>query len=113
MLDFTSIPVSIKCNDVELQCVDQVKVLWHSAQDAKGKQYAAAIMEDSNADMIEECSIPKYDDLPQFDVPQCSDNEMSKLLEEYNNLFRCSPGVTDLSHHHIPTTGNPIRIPPR
>ena len=38
---------------------------------------------------------------------------MSKLLEEYNNLFRCSPGVTDLSHHHIPTTGNPIRILPR
>ena len=55
MLDFTYIPVSIKRNDRELQRVDQVKVLWCSAQDAKGKQYAAAIMEDPNADMMEEC----------------------------------------------------------
>ena len=58
-------------------------------------------MEDPNADMIEEGSIPKYDHLPRFNVLQCSDNEMSKLLEECKDLFRCSPGVTDLLYHTI------------
>ena len=30
----------------------EMKVLWCSVQEAKGKQYIAAIMEDPNADMI-------------------------------------------------------------
>ena len=112
-LDFSSVPVGVTRHDAELHHVDQVKVLWHNAQDAKGKQYAAAILEDSDADTIDKCSIPNYGDLLNFDVPQCRDNEISMLLQEYKDLFRCTPGVTNLSHHHIPTTGNPIRIPPQ
>ena len=77
MCYFTSIPVNVKHNDMKLYHVDQAKVLWCSAQDAKGKQYAAAIMADPDADIIEECSIPQYDDLRRFDVPQCNDSEMS------------------------------------
>lgn len=113
-LDFTSVPVSVKHNNTELHDVGEMKALWHSAQDAKGRQYAAAVLEDPNVDMIDECSIPQYDDLLlKFDIPQCSDNEINTLLQDYKDLFRCTPGVTNLSHHHIPITGNPIRIPPR
>ena len=112
-LDFTSVPVGVKHNDTELHDSDGMKALWHSAQEAKGRQYVAAIMEDPNADMIDECSIPQYDDLLKFDVPQCSNAEITVLLQDNKDLFKCTPGVTNLSHHHISTTGSPIRVPPR
>ena len=55
-------------------------------------------------------SIPQYDNAPQFDVPCCVDNEINTLLSKYQCLFKTVPGVTTLTYHHIPTTGNPIRI---
>ena len=54
---FTSVSVDVKHNDTELHDSGGMKALWHSAQEAKGRQYVAAIMEDPNADMIDECSI--------------------------------------------------------
>ena len=35
------------------------------------------------------------------------------LLTKYQCLFKTVPGVTTLTYHHIPTTGNPVRVPPR
>ena len=35
------------------------------------------------------------------------------IVEKYRELFRNCPGRTDVGEHHIPTTGNPVRVPPR
>ena len=39
----------------------------------------------------------------------------ASLLENHKQLFKTSPGRTTVAHseHFIPTTGNPVKIPPR
>ena len=90
-----------------------MKAVWDSEKDAKSKRCPATIAEDPNTNMIEECNIPKYGDPLQFDLPCCTDPEIDLLLKEYTDLFGTIPGVTTLAHHHIPTMGNPVRVPPR
>ena len=63
--------------------------------------------------MIDECSVPKYGDLLKFDQPSCNDADINRLLEEYKDLFRSIPGLTNLAHHYIPTAGTPVCVPPR
>ena len=87
--------------------------MWDSEKDAKTKRCAAAIIEDPSANMIDECSVPKYGDPLKFDLPCSTDPEIDWLLKEYKNLFGTIPGVTTLAHHHIPTSGNPVHVPPR
>ena len=52
-----------------LNNTQQLKAVWDSEKDAKSKRCAAAIAEDPSANMIDECSVPKYGDPPQFDLP--------------------------------------------
>ena len=38
---------------------------------------------------------------------------LNSVVAEYKDLFRTTPGVTEEAYHFIPTTGNPVRVPPR
>ena len=38
---------------------------------------------------------------------------VSAVVEEYRDLFQTTPGRMDLACHFIPTTGNPVRVPPQ
>lgn len=113
MLDFTSVPVSVCRRGTKLNCTQQMEAMWHSEIEAKSKRCAATIAEDPSFNMIDECSIPQYGNPVKFDVPCCDDVEIDMLLMEYKDLFRSIPGVTKLAYHHIPTAGNPVRVPPR
>ena len=77
-----------------------IEALWNREQQAKSKCCTAAI---ESGNMIDDCSIPKYDNAPQFDVPCCVDNEINMLLTKYRCLFKTVPGVTTLTYHHIPS----------
>ena len=111
VLDFTSLPVSVRHSG--LNNTQQLKAVWDSEKDAKSKRCAAVIAEDPSANMIDECSVPKYGDPPQFHLPCSTDPEIDLLLTEYKDLFGTIPGATTVAHHHIPITGNPVRVPPR
>ena len=88
--------------------------MWDTAIEARAKRYAtAAIGAAPELDIVDECSIPRYDRSVTFDVPFCSDPGIGKVLKNYEHLFRLVPGGTTLAYHHIPTTGNPVRVPPR
>ena len=87
--------------------------MWNAEIEVKAKRYATAAVGNSNHDIIDECSIPQYDKPIFFDMPPCSDTNISAVLQEYQHLFRSTPGITNLAFHHIPTTGNPTRVPPR
>ena len=78
VLDFTSVPVSV-CHS-GLNNTQQLKAGWDSEKDAKSKRCAAAIAEYPSANMIDECSVPKYGDPPQFDLPCSTDPEIDLLL---------------------------------
>ena len=58
-------------------------------------------------------SIPRYDKPIIYDEPPSSDIDNYEVLNTYQHLFRSIPGATIIAYHHIPTTGNPVRVPPR
>ena len=87
--------------------------MWNPEKDAKSNQCAVAVVNDANSNMIDECSVPKYGDPLQFDLPTCEDVDIGTLLDEYKDLFRSIPGLATLENHHIPTTGTPVRVPSR
>ena len=46
-------------------------------------------------------------------MPSCVVPTLLPLLEQYKSLFRTSPGSTTVAEHFIPTTGAPVKVPPR
>ena len=46
-------------------------------------------------------------------MPVCAIPTFLPILNEYKSLFRTSPGKTTAAEHFIPTTGNPVKVPPR
>jgi len=112
-LDFTSTPVSVYHGGTALETSPEMKELWNREKHAKSKRCAAAIVSDESFNMIDDRSIPKYGDAPQFDVPCCVDNEINTLWTKYQCLFKTVPGVTTITYHHIPTTSNPVHVPLR
>ena len=70
-------------------------------------------MDSDDVDMGDECTIPSFIDDGTVILPSCSDPVLMPIVEKYCELFRNCPGRTDVGEHHIPTTGNPVRVPPR
>ena len=60
------------------------------------------------------CAIPLFGKRSlQYDVPLCNVSAIAPLLCQYKNLFRTCPGSTTVAEHFIPTTGTPVKVPPR
>ena len=51
--------------------------------------------------------------LPPYEYPQCPNNGLKEIVGDYRSLFRTTPGATEIACHYIPTTGTPVRVPPR
>ena len=108
-----TVPVNVHHGDKSLNHDHEMKAVWDSENDFKSRRCAAAIAEDPQAKIIDECSIPNYGDPLQFDLPFCTDPAINSVLKDYSDFFATIPGVTTMVHHHIPTTGNPVCVPPR
>ena len=61
----------------------------------------------------EECAVPCFRNTDKIDFPTCPDGSFVDLLQSFKDLFKSTPGKTTLSHHLIPTTGSPLKVPPR
>ena len=48
-----------------------------------------------------------------LELPACTLSGFTYLLEQYRTLFYTKPGYTEDTWHYIPTTGNPVKVPPR
>ena len=77
------------------------------------KVAAVPSMSQSTEEMIDDCAIPIFDVTPSYELPECSDPKLISLVETYKQLFNTSPGRTIVAKHFIPTTGYPVKIPPR
>ena len=75
----------------------------------------AAIGDDprTDADMIDECSIPYFKEPACFEFPQTKQTIFQGVLQQYKDLFRGSPGLTDSTYHFIPTKGTPAKVQSR
>ena len=48
-----------------------------------------------------------------MELPKCAKPNFKSVLEKYKTIFCTIPGKTNEGYHFIPTTGNPVKIPPR
>ena len=61
----------------------------------------------------EECAVPCFRNTDKIDFPTCPDGSFVDLLQSFKDLFKSTPGKTTLTHHLIPTTRSPLKVPPR
>eukprot|EP00731_Ephydatia_muelleri_P002618 Em0001g2618a len=61
----------------------------------------------------EECAVPCFRNTDKIDFSTCPDGSFVDLLQSFKDLFKSTPGKTTLTHHLIPTTGSPLKVPPR
>ena len=77
------------------------------------KVAAVPSVSQSVEETVGNCAVPIFDAATTYNLPKCSDPNLLALLETHKQLFNTSPGRTTITEHFIPTTGNPIKIPPR
>ena len=46
-------------------------------------------------------------------IPDSKDSDFRAILEKHKELFCNIPGKSTVAEYYIPTTGNPVKIPPR
>ena len=115
-LDFTTTPVGVHFNGIELahqQVPQELQEMWNARCNEKSKVCAAAILDDSTVDPVDECSIPLFNAETSYDLPKCENESLTSVITEYQDIFRTTPGMSSETQHHIPTTGCSAQVPPR
>ena len=115
-LDFTADSVTVyqSGNEIsEAEIPEQVQLVWEAECATKKKRYAAAVLENQTADVVDECAIPRFGGPVTYDFPKCKAKTFTSVIKEYKDLFRTTPGSTTAAQHYIPTYGSPTRVPPR
>ena len=70
----------------------------------KAEKGAIRALEKRGMDVIEECAIPKYHKPVSIELPECPAPTLHRVIEEYQALFRTTPGVTEAAYRQ-PSTG--------
>ena len=76
---------------------------------------AIELLKEPTEEAINDCAVPLFVNSidNEYDIPSCVVPTLLPLLEQYKSLFRTSPGSTTVAEHFIPTTGAPVKVPPR
>ena len=98
---------------INLKVGEDVNALFHASQKWRTRVCVVATIPSSENDVIEECAIPNFQKPICIELLECPENELRALVNEHSKLFRTKPGVIQAAYHYIPTTGSPIRVPPR
>ena len=113
-LDFTTTPVTIQKKSTTCDSYQpEVQPIVEELRKIKTKVCAVSTVTESMEDTNDDYAVPTYHIAPDYDLPQSHNALFSTLLETYKHLFQTIPGKTNATEHFIPTTGNPIKIPPR
>ena len=100
-LDFSTIPVNIdicKVSDVTAAPDATTMAIYKAEQADKIKRCPIAIAEDVN-DVVDECAISWFNQESVIELPHSTNVSLKPLLQQYQHLFRCSPGKTNLAQH--------------
>ena len=115
IVDFSSNPIKISIPDTSDLNLQDLVPLSDTTKKNKAKICAIEVLKEPTEEAINDCAVPLFiqslDNV--HDVPSCAVPTLSLLLEQYKSLFRMSPGSTTVAEHFIPTSGTPVRVPPR
>ena len=62
---------------------------------------------------MEDHTIPVSFQASSVELPECKISKLQSVINKFQGLFKTTPGKTDACYHYIPTTGPPVRVPPR
>ncbi|KAL5489229.1 hypothetical protein EMCRGX_G018297 [Ephydatia muelleri] len=114
VLNFSHSPVQVLYNNNNRNKPDGLSTLLPIIQKAKSTSHFAAATRSQDEDVVDECAVPKFGNLvASFELPECPRSELKTVVGKFKTLFRTLPGKTDYADHYIPTTGSPVRVPPR
>ena len=82
-----------------------------AAQQIKSKICAIAAIQDPTNDLIDDCSIPDFQNT-DCEMPECAPG-LKLIIEQYKHLFILKPGKAEGTFHYIPTSGCPVKVSPR
>ena len=57
--------------------------------------------------------VPYFHNSTAYEYPQCPNNGLKEIVDDYRSLFRTTPGATEIACHYIPMTGPLCEYPPR
>ena len=124
LLDFRTTPVTVlstadatKAEAIDIK-EDEVllKTLLANSRKIRNKTCSAingANDEDVNKDIVEECAIQVFSDLAVIELSQYVEQKFEGVVMEFGDLFSTQTGRTNMTSHHINTTGSPVRVPAR
>ena len=124
LLDFRTTPVTVlstadatKAEAIDIK-EDEVllKTLLANSCKIRNKTCSAingANDEDVNKDIVEECAIQVFSDLAVIEPSQYVEQKFEGVVKEFGDLFSTQTGRTNMTSHHINTTGSPVRVPAR
>ena len=117
ILDFSQSPVGVHISNVQHHDSGQQdgpwEAVWKAEQKNRSKACAALTMEDPETDAADECTIPRFRGPERYEFPECEQPSLTQVVDEFSDLFRMRPGKTTAEYHYIPTTGFPVKVPPR
>jgi len=87
--------------------------IYKDEQKTWARACAIVALESPGTDVVDECAVPSYHKPSSIELPECPEFHFECVVEQYRNLFCTTPGVTEATYHFIPTTGNPVKFPPR
>lgn len=90
----------------------ELLAVYGAAQKLRAKLCAVAAVESPGSDAVQEYAIPDFWKPANVEFPECPSPDRMSVMEEYCELFWTTPGATEVSHHFIPRTGTPVRVPP-
>ena len=90
----------------------QVLPLYEAERRTQARACAIVALEQPEADIVDECAVPNYHKTPNTELPECPESCLYSVVDKYRGPFCTTPGVTKVAYHFIPTTGNPVKVPP-
>jgi len=114
-LDFASTPVKITCSPNFNQAAADKDPAVQSILDAEHSirmKYCAVVSTPTSED-VDDYSIPVWPKVPSVELPECKVVTLQPVIQDFRQLFTTEPGRTTVAYHYIPTTGLPVRVPPR
>ena len=120
LLDFTKAYVQVRHANVgsKPQSIadfagSQIRPIYEAARKIEVRACTIAAIEQPGTDVLDECAVPMYQEPISIELPQYPKPSLSSIVQQHQSLFRTLPGVTEAAQHFIPTTGNPVKVPPR
>ena len=120
ILDFTHNRVRVNSSSQNTEtlveksmAVAQIFPIYEASKNPISEVCTMSIDQESEVDVIDDCAVPDYIAPLNVELPSYTPPGFQCVIEKYHKLFSTKPGYTEDAWHYIPTTGNPIKVPPR